>query len=131
MLMRLSLRGGSRCFPSDTLTESQGLVAGLEVGFLGLEQLAAFGVLLAVVAPRCSESFFPCLCSQAGYEGFVGVLRNAAVGWLRAHVVAAQMGWGLKSTIAMLEVYSHHRVGALEAIDAAFEKTVDTAGGGE
>ena len=43
---------------------------------------------------------------------------------LPAHVVAAQMGWGLKSTIAMLEVYSHHRVGALEAIDAAFEQKV-------
>ena len=48
---------------------------------------------------------------------------------LPAHVVAAQMGWGLKSTIAMLEIYSHHRVGALEAIDSAFEQKVTSSFG--
>ena len=43
---------------------------------------------------------------------------------LPAHVVAAQMGWSLKSTMAMLETYSHHSIGALDAIDAAFDRTV-------
>ena len=43
---------------------------------------------------------------------------------LPAHVVAAQMGWSLKSTMAMLETYSHHSIGALDAIDAAFDSNV-------
>jgi integrase len=43
---------------------------------------------------------------------------------LAPHVIAAQMGWGLKGTIDLLEVYSHHRIGALEAIDRAYAEPV-------
>jgi hypothetical protein len=39
---------------------------------------------------------------------------------LPPHVVAAQMGWQLKGTIALLETYAHHSIGALDAIDQAF-----------
>ena len=48
----------------------------------------------------------------------------AAASQSPVRVVAAQMGWSLKSTMAMLETHSHHSIGALDAIDAAFDSNV-------
>ena len=36
------------------------------------------------------------------------------------HVIAAQAGWSEKSVEKMVETYAHSKVGALEAIDAAW-----------
>jgi integrase len=43
---------------------------------------------------------------------------------LAPRVMAEQMGWSLKTTLKMLEVYGHGDVGALEEIDKAFGSNV-------
>jgi hypothetical protein len=43
---------------------------------------------------------------------------------LPPRVIAEQMGWSLKTTLKMLEVYGHGDVGALEEIDKAFGANV-------
>jgi integrase len=43
---------------------------------------------------------------------------------LEPRVIAQQMGWALGSVLKMLEVYGHGDLGALEAIDRAFDGNV-------
>ena len=43
---------------------------------------------------------------------------------IEPRVIAEQMGWSLKATMPLLAVYGHGDVGALEAIDRAFQSNV-------
>lgn len=41
---------------------------------------------------------------------------------LEPRLIAEQMGWKLKGTLELLEVYGHGNIGALDEIDVAFRR---------